>query len=282
MSIRSKNKPRKFVPKRRWLYPAGCEREYQRFARRLTRELWETVKAELLPALAGLVKRNPLRAPRGDEVSDDIANLIAAASRKFFGRANESFIKSEVGKIAGQTATFNEKQFRQVMRSALQVDIFVYEPWLKDLVNVWVAENVRLIKTVPERYFGDIEGIARRGLMEGTPVDEMAEEMKRHVDIATRRAELISRDQIGKLNGDLTEYRQTGAGIDEYVWSTSKDARVRPEHSEREGRVYKWSDPPKGGHPGKAIHCRCVALPVIDVEDLDKIQYVAMAAPGGR
>ena len=64
--------------------------------------------------------------------------------------------------------------------------------------------------------------------------------------------------------GNLTELRQTSIGVTDYVWSTSGDERVRPEHAARNGKVYKWSEPPAGGHPGEDIQCRCRAIPVLD------------------
>ncbi|QJE73761.1 minor capsid protein [Aerophototrophica crusticola] len=47
-----------------------------------------------------------------------------------------------------------------------------------------------------------------------------------------------------------------------YVWRTMRDERVRPSHAERDGKVFRWSDPPQGGHPGEASNCRCWAEPV--------------------
>lgn len=63
------------------------------------------------------------------------------------------------------------------------------------------------------------------------------------------------------------------AGIEEYIWRTAGDNRVRPAHILRNGKKFKWDRPPLDGHPGMAIRCRCVAIPVIDLDNL-KIQGV--------
>lgn len=259
-------KPTKFVPKRRWLYPVGAEREYQRFAKAFAKELFQSTQREIVSKLGSLVSASTIRsaADRADGLAERIAELMVATSRPFSGPGSDARIEAEIRKIARQLNRFNDNQFRQVMRSAVQVDVFVHEPWLVDLTEMWVSENVRLIKSIPERYFGSVEGIARRGLMAGTLTNNMGAEIKRLYEVTDRRAQLIARDQVGKLNGDLAMHRQTTVGIGEYQWSTSKDSRVRPDHHDREGRIFKWSEPPGGGHPGKAIHCRCVALPVID------------------
>ena len=44
-----------------------------------------------------------------------------------------------------------------------------------------------------------------------------------------------------------------------YKWYTQLDKRVRPSHKKREGRIFSWDDPPKGGHPGEDYGCRCWA-----------------------
>lgn len=46
-----------------------------------------------------------------------------------------------------------------------------------------------------------------------------------------------------------------------YVWRTAGDTRVREGHVHREGKVFRWSEPPEGGHPGTEPNCRCWAEP---------------------
>ena len=69
----------------------------------------------------------------------------------------------------------------------------------------------------------------------------------------------------GQSGGNL--YWQRSAGIKEYRWQTMMDDRVRPLHADRQGLIFRWDKPPSDGHPGMAIRCRCVADPVIDLDD---------------
>jgi SPP1 gp7 family putative phage head morphogenesis protein len=89
--------------------------------------------------------------------------------------------------------------------------------------------------------------------------------------VAANRAALIASDQIGKLNGELNQLRQTNLGVRRYRWSTSLDERVRKDHRELEGSIQEWAKPPvvnrrtgERGHPGQAVRCRCSAIPIID------------------
>lgn len=42
-----------------------------------------------------------------------------------------------------------------------------------------------------------------------------------------------------------------------YKWRTLKDKNVRDSHKPREGKIYYWNNPPKGGHHGEDHGCRC-------------------------
>ena len=82
----------------------------------------------------------------------------------------------------------------------------------------------------------------------------------------TKRAKLIARDQSSKLNSALNQQRQQNFGVEEYVWRTSGDERVRDNHRSKNGKTFRWDDPPKDtGHPGQDVQCRCVAQPIINM-----------------
>ena len=100
--------------------------------------------------------------------------------------------------------------------------------------------------------------------------------------MAESRARLIARDQIGKLNSQLTRERNEALGIDKYIWSTSEDERVRESHKVMNGKLCRWDDPTvysdDGGqtwksrasiggeqeHPGIPVNCRCISSPFMD------------------
>lgn len=83
------------------------------------------------------------------------------------------------------------------------------------------------------------------------------------------RVTLIARDQTGKLNSQLNQFRQQEAGIEYYIWSDSDDRRVRPSHRAKDNLKFRWDRPPADtGHPGNDVQCRCVARAVLG--SLDK------------
>ena len=89
----------------------------------------------------------------------------------------------------------------------------------------------------------------------------MAQEIKKLGHSTDNRARLIAADQMGKINGAINKKRQESMGVETYDWQDSNDDRVRPLCRSHHGKTFRWDTPPKGGHPGQKIKCRCTALP---------------------
>ncbi len=65
-----------------------------------------------------------------------------------------------------------------------------------------------------------------------------------------------------RLQRNLDACRQAWVGVEEYIWRSRDDDKVRAEHAEYDDRVFRWDSPPPGGHPGTAYGCRCYAEPI--------------------
>jgi len=76
--------------------------------------------------------------------------------------------------------------------------------------------------------------------------------------------------------GLINQLRQQDLGIERYIWRSQDDAKVRESHAEYDDQVFRWDEPPAGGHPGQAHNCRCYAEPVSpDVpNDVTLVDYV--------
>jgi len=142
---------------------------------------------------------------------------------------------------------------------------------LKQMEEIWVRENLDLIGSLEAETLRKLRDELTRLISDGVPEEEIEERLiaflQKQTEVETNRAVLIGSDQVGKLNGRLMEYWQRSAGIEEYRWQTMMDDRVRPLHADRQGLIFRWDKPPSDGHPGMAIRCRCVADPVIDLDD---------------
>lgn len=152
------------------------------------------------------------------------------------------------------------------------VDVYREEPWWKAKQAVWVAQNTALIKTIPSQHMERVQVILREGVMQGKTPAQIAKEIQEVSGITKRRAAVIARDQTGKANAALSEARMHEIGIDEYIWVTSHDERVRPTHRASDGKKYSFktgSPHVHGLNPGQDILCRCWARPVFPDDEID-------------
>lgn len=132
----------------------------------------------------------------------------------------------------------------------------------------WIDENVRLIKSIDERYFNDVREVISTGLQKGMTADALAKEVRLRFHVTASRAKLIARDQVGKFHAQMDKERHQELGITRFIWSTSLDEKVREDHRELEGKIFTYAQGhPVEGLPGQPIQCRCVAIPIIDEED---------------
>jgi SPP1 gp7 family putative phage head morphogenesis protein len=133
-----------------------------------------------------------------------------------------------------------------------------------------VKENVALIKSIPSKYFEQIESQVLTAIRAGKSGKELTDIIEHTYKVTTERAKLIAVDQAGKMLGDVTRIRHEDLGLEYFRWVDSNDNRVRPKHREFNGKVYSWAEGAPGGiFPGQEIRCRCTAE-VIEDELIDK------------
>lgn len=157
-------------------------------------------------------------------------------------------------------------RFASAMRRFIGVRVdYLSDPVIGPLLADRIAENVNLIKTIPERYHASLT----RHLMEmqrDKPFNErnLKQLLRREYQSSGYNLRRIARDQTSKMVGQLNEERQKEVGIEEYIWETSQDDRVRITHQMNSGRRVRWDDPPtQTGHPGEDIQCRCIARAIV-------------------
>ncbi len=154
------------------------------------------------------------------------------------------------------------------MENAVGVNLetIVQNEGLEDILVATTRENVGLIRSIPDEYFKKIETMVFTSTTQGNTAGSMIKQLREIGKVTTSRAKLIARDQSSKLNSALSQQRQQNLGVEEYVWRTSGDERVRDNHRSKNGKTFRWDNPPKDtGHPGQDIQCRCVAQPIINI-----------------
>lgn len=248
-----------------WLFPNPVIREYNKDLQQYVSVLQNLVRNIILPQIDSIVTEAAMLRPDGivEERFDDWADKVAALIQAVTGKFKEQTPSPEriARNVGYKTQEFNKNQFGKVVRSVIGVDVLISEPWLGAELNSFTKENISLIENIPQQSLTQIEGAVQRGIRQGASAAVIKREIVEKLGMAERRAEIIARDQVGKLNGQLTHFRQKEVGIDQYTWRTAQDERTRPSHAAREGVVYSWNDSPR---PGEESLCRCYAEPIVD------------------
>lgn len=128
-------------------------------------------------------------------------------------------------------------------------------------IEDFVAEMTSLVRDLGDQAATRLQRLILDGHKQGQSSAILAASIRRELGIRQGRAQLIAVDQIGKLNGHLTQLNQTQNGITGYFWSGVMDHRERELHVSREGKHFHWDTPPSDGHPGIPVRCRCTAIP---------------------
>lgn len=144
-----------------------------------------------------------------------------------------------------------------------------------EMLKASVTENVALIRSIPEQYYLDVQGAVMRNIQRGDGSAGVLREIERVGGVATRRAELIARDQTSKATSALNAARMKGLGVRKFQWLHSRGGKEpRKLHQAMSGQIYSLDDPPviddrtgERGLPGQLINCRCVMRPVLEFDE---------------
>lgn len=247
--------------------PRGAIVQHTALLQGISRELDAAIHDEL--AGLGVV---PARADAADGDAAPRVNpdAVAARLRRLVAKIlQRKQLVTALDGVAASVAAHTREQFQRQVRAALGIDLPASNPDFSRVFRDFRTKNTALIKTMAE----DKVGRVRRVLHEagvGTRVEEIAAALQEQTGITDRHAALVARDQVLKLNGQVTEQRHQEAGVTQYIWRTSEDERVRESHRALDGTKHRYDQPPvqsaKGekANPGQFFQCRCTMEPVIE------------------
>ena len=150
-------------------------------------------------------------------------------------------------------------------------DIYRQEPYLSDIASNWDASQENYIVNSLKETVNNAELLARTAL--GNSLKRVALQKMINSKVSTNEARVtaFAANSVSSLNTQLMRERAQSMGINNYIWETQKDERVRgnptglypkakPSHHARQGKIFRWDQPPEGGAPGEAYGCRCYAV----------------------
>lgn len=245
-------------------YPFGAERAYEAAVGAAIERAWGNGTERIVTAYGRAL------ATREDTAREDARTIpgeldaVLAGVNVVWGRLLDKQAELVPVDAGDATAAANARSVVGQLGAVVAVDPIAAEPWLGPVLDAWRQSNVALIRNLGPAHAAQVEALVADAWTNGRTTEWLQKQLVQRLGVTRRRGELIARDQVGKLNGQLTMVRQSTYGITHYRWMTSMDERVRQQHADRHGERFAWASPPDDGHPGMPIQCRCVAEPDID------------------
>lgn len=264
-------KRRRKVPKQ--VFPSGAATLYRKVLLDLVAEMREAIRTTVVEKLPNLVRESDMAAGRRTDAPEDEIDTLTENLRARFGAiVDKKRVRELVLANARQVSTFNRGQVSKQTQALVGVDLPDTERFLYSHLELYARDNVNLVTKMAAETLTKIENTVTAGARAGLRHEDIAAEVMRVADVSESRAALIARDQVAKLNGELTRARQTSVGIEEYRWETSGDERVRESHKANDGKVFRWDDPPaETGHPGEDYQCFTGSTKVYGFPPIERI-----------
>jgi SPP1 gp7 family putative phage head morphogenesis protein len=203
---------------------------------------------------------SPVRA-----MKKQLKELVNQWQRKFDGAAPkiaEAYLKGSF------KAT--DSAMRMALKDAGWAVQFKMTPAMQEAFQASLAENVGLIKSIPQEYLQQVEGAVMRSYTRGRDLQSLVTALKALYPKAANRAHFIALDQSNKANSVVTRARQLELGIVEGVWMHSHAGKVpRPTHVAMNGKRYKIAEGMYDSavdrfiFPGEEPGCRCTGRSVL-------------------
>lgn len=186
-----------------------------------------------------------------------------------------------LNQTAEQLKAHEDKQFQKQLQNGIGVSFQTNAPWWLNTKATWAGNNYNLIVSNARNYVNQINNLAEQAVVNGWSPKQLQEQIKKASNgLSDKKCRLLARDQIGKLQGQVSEAQMEEVGLEMYIWDTSGDERVRPTHKPMDGLLCRWDDATVYSydngktwvdrpatavkmHPGRDIQCRCVALAYI-------------------
>ncbi len=244
-------------------------------------EIAEELNAEIADALAaeGLPRVDAADGAAPPFSKGDLMARIRRLAERVVKRRG-SALSTALDAVAANVSTASKAAWARQAKAALGVDLSKIEPNLTPLTDRFRRENLDLITSMAR---DKVERVAR--ILDDAPnarVETIRDRILEEGEVTKRQAALIARDQVLSLNAQVAQARHEAAGITQYIWRTSGDGDVRPDHKALNGKTFRYDEPPvvnasevrrgraeRREHPGQDYQCRCTAEPVIPGFDDD-------------
>lgn len=172
---------------------------------------------------------------------------------KYWIRENYLHMQKMSKTFPQQMETFKEQQYKKILKSFNAPLDHRFDKLLQGKISN--TDIDKLLNRLKNYYAPNsdvkhlIEKLERNRTLGQTEINKLHE-------WANRRNELWARNQTGNIYASQLQDLWLENGIEYYVWHTMQDNRVRMEHIEKDGKIFRVDEDIL---PGQEFGCRCWA-----------------------
>lgn len=223
----------------------------------------------------------------------DVMNAIAEGNILAKNQLSEvdNFLRAIEGrkiKVPDLSAFFDDtftglsKQFQDTTKKITSRDLEIpIDPNLKaKLVEGYTLNLEKYINDWHDEAVLRLRQKVSKNVQKGYRAENLIESIQSERSISFNKAKFLAKQETSLMVSKYRQIRYEEIGVRKYMWSTSRDPRVRKDHRELQGKIFRFDQPPVTDHstmarnnPGEDFNCRCVAIPVLSTINMLERQY---------
>lgn len=172
-----------------------------------------------------------------------------------------------------------DKQFKQTIPKDLEIPMTM-TVFQKEAIRREYVENIN--KYIKDMTIDSTERLRKKvieNVQEGYRASNLLGVLTAEHGVADRHALFLAKQETSILVSTYRDSRYQEATIDEWIWSSSHDSRVRPLHKKLDGHKFNYTDKlpiidertGQKGTPGQAYGCRCQLIPLLKTDKYIKL-----------
>ena len=224
-------------------YNASIQAWYKRELQKLVNTMTSDVKKEVTK----LFERLPVT-PMGtiDESIGSQARILMNKLVEKFQSLFDLESKNLADFMLKRTLKSSESNLKASLKElsgGLTIKTNIVPPELTDAVTASIAENVALIKSIPQQYFKDITGAVMRSITSGEGMFELLPQVNKYGRLTARRAELLALDQTRKAYTTVNAIKLNKLGVKKFEWIHSGGGQTpRESHIKMDGLTFSFEN----------------------------------------
>lgn len=238
---------------------AGIRARYRRQIRTLVNEMQASVIWWLRAAYRKQEDEIVQDALPGRKLGKIVGRLFKYWLRRFQDRAEE-IGKQFIDRTYEQTSSSYKQAFRKAGFTVKMDPGRV----TNNVVDALIRENVNLIVNIPRRYFGEMQELVQRSIINGRDVGYLVDEIQKRYHKSLKQADFIARDQANKAVQAIKRTEGERLGVKVGIWvHVPGRYYIRHTHKAMNGKPFLISEGmydsevKRNVQPGELYLCQC-------------------------